>query len=226
MMMFRKCLILTYFISIMLCISGCAGNETMFTSYMENKYEEAFTCIEPTGGQLGSPSHEAWMGSSRFPGERILVGRYKGNDGKYRFYDNYMAFLLHGEAQEALDSVTGEVFQNYRIFFKVPPVVLNAGPENYGLDAYLKDPMADLSITIISCSERDESKLKELAEAFGSHGIAVKGILFFTGNDFSRDTVTEENIEEYEYREGWYRARVNFSIEEDGSISYEHWNDE
>lgn len=199
------------------------NKEKMFVSYMEEKYGEAFTYIEPTGGQIGGNSSECWMKNERFGDERILAARYLGKDGEYAFCDNYMAVLLHEDAWQEINAIAGEVFEDYLLYFPVPPVILTAGPQDYELEDYLTDPAADLSITIVTYSDRNDTKLSRMAEAFGRQGIAVHGLLIFAGSELDRELVTEDNVEQYELKDGWYQAKANFFIESDGTISYVKW---
>ena len=210
------------FLAGMFCLGGCMNQEKMFVSYMEEKYGEKFAYIEPTGGQLGRASSECWMRSEQFPEQRILAARYQGEDGKFTFYDNYMAVLLHEDAWKEINSVVGTVFDDYQLFFFVTPAVLTAGPD-YTLEDYLKDPAANLSITIVSYSDRNETSLSRMAEAFGERGIAVHGLLFFADSGMDRGMITEDNIENYEVKSDWFQARANFTIESDGTVSYERW---
>lgn len=197
--------------------------EDMFVSYLEDKYDETFSYIEPTGGQIGGTSSEAWLKSTRFPDERILAARYMGADGKYRFYDNYMAILLHDDAETVIKEILNGVFDDYKLYFPIPMVVLRDGDKGYCLSDYLKDPGADLQIIIFAFSNTEKNMVNHIAEAFGSHEIAVHVQLIFTGENFEGSRINEDNIEKYYLTDEWYDGKVTFSIENDGVISFEKW---
>lgn len=219
----KKYIAFLLLLSSFIFLEGCSSKERMFVSYLENKYGETFYYIEPTGGQIGGTSSEAWLKCDRFPGERILAARYKGADGKYRFYDNYMAFLLHDEAELTIKRILDEIFENYILHFPVPLVVLRDGTPEYGLEDYLKDPGADFYITIISYSDIDKKTINYLADAFKKQGIVSNIQIFFTGVNFDQKDITDSNIKRYILTDGWYQARVTFFFEEDGTIRNERW---
>lgn len=199
------------------------NTEKKMVSYMEEKYGETFTYIGPKGGQLGSTTAKAWVKCERFPEAKILVASYEKAGRNVVYDDNYMAFLLHEDAYEAIDAIVRQVFSDYQLFFSVPDATFEADPASYGLEDYLEDTHTDLAITLISFSEKEEGQLEQLAKAFGEQHIGIKGLLFYAGADADRNLITEENRAVYEAKDDWHRVGVNFRFESDGTISYESW---
>lgn len=204
-------------------LGGCMNSEKAFVNYMKEKYGESFIYIESWGGQPGSKSSGAILKSENFIRNTIRVARYENGEGKFDYYDNYMAVKLHEDAYAELNKIIKQVCPDADLFFDVPGALLDANPVSYGLEDYLTAPDANLSIMIVNYAEQEEGVLQEIAKAFGERGIAVHGILFFAGEGMPFGSITESDLDKLDSDENWYQACVNFYIESDGSISYEYW---
>ena len=75
--------------------------------YMQEKYGEAFTWVEPVDGQFGNAQKSGHVASPAFPGERILVTGIPGE--RESFSDNYIAYLRQEEATRQLQAIASSV---------------------------------------------------------------------------------------------------------------------
>lgn len=191
-------------------------------SYMEERYGITFTYLEETNGTFGGKSFTARLSCQEIPGAVILASCQKQDGGMY-YTDNYMAHRFHESAFQKIDGAVSQVFEDYRMFFRTPDVLLDVKmPEDYTLENYLADPLAFKSVHILVSEEVDETAFQALMDAFAGASISVKGLVAVQENWTETAGVTEETLGDYLANPDRVRTQVNFALE-NGQLQYEKW---
>jgi len=114
--------IVAVIIIMLVSFTGCGkrldGKEIV--RYMEKKYDEKFTYVDVTGGQLGGKSLTLRLEPEKYPGEIILASCELKKDGdkvKKAFDDNYMDLVFEEQTREILEKITKEVYGECKVFY-------------------------------------------------------------------------------------------------------------
>lgn len=209
-------------------ISGCGiiqSNHDDYIKYLSNKYNDTFVFIEPTSGSLTTSNHEAFFKSEKYPNERILVGKYKGDNGDYFFRDNYIAVSLHDKAKEKIDIAINQVItsENHSLFFHIPLETLPVDINN--LNDYLENNYNGISITVVIHTnnyDESENQFNRLIESFGNNKIKVRGSIVWSNKQVETGE-HELNPLEYTAKESDHYKMVNFEIDNTGELLYSRW---
>lgn len=210
----------------LIMVTGCQGGymskSKNIVSYMEERYGTAFTYLGETNGMFGEQAFTAQLSCSDIP-NTVILASYQKRDGEMYYADNYPAYQFHKDAFQKIDGAVRQVFADYRLFFRVPDVLLTIdNPEDYMLEDYLADPLAFKSIYILVCNEVDKAEFQELMKAFEMASISVKGLLATPRNWPETAAVTEESIGDYLANPDRLKMQVNFTLE-NGVLWNEKW---
>lgn len=206
------------------CLGGCMSESSKIISYMEERYGNTFTYAGETNGIFGNRAFTARLTCPDYPDDVILASCVEQEeDGKEVYADNYMAVRYHDGAFQKIDEAAGQVFEDYRLFFRVPDVLMRIEePEQYTLEDYLADPDAFKSVRILTGKDVDEKTFQALMNAFEDAGISVKGLVAVPVNPSELETIGEKDVDSF--LAGWdrVRAQVNFNLR-NGTLIDEKW---
>jgi len=203
-------------IIILVSFNGCGkrldGKEIV--RYMEKKYDEKFTYVDVTGGQLGGKSLTLRLEPEKYPGEIILASCELKKDGdkvKKAFDDNYMDLVFEEQTREILEKITKEVYGECKVFFsrnefELLPVEI--GPKtkfseytSYGVS---------ISYSILLNNSHDLNKKDELSskliKLLKQNNIKCAANVFYLKDDKLYKEIKERSefplFAEYYYNEG------------------------
>lgn len=211
-------------VALAVCLGGCMSRSKKIISYMEERYGTTFTYAGETNGIFGNRAFTARLNCPDYPDQVILAScAEQGEDGKEVYADNYMAVRFHDGAFQKIDETIGQVFEDYRLFFRVPDVLMVIEePEGYTQEDYLADPNAFKSIRILTGNEVDETSFQALMSAFEDAGISVKGLVAVPENPSEPGAIGEEDVDSFLAGPDRVRVQVNFDLE-NGTLTYEKW---
>lgn len=211
-------------VALAVCLGGCMNRSKKIISYMEERYGTTFTYAGETNGIFGNQTFTARLNCPDYPDQVILASCVEQEeDGKEVYADNYMAVRFHDGAFQKIDETIGQVFEDYRLFFRVPDVLMIIEePESYTLEDYLADPKAFKSIRILTGDEVDEAAFQALTQAFEEAEISVKGLVAVPRDPSDLETISEEEAGSFLAGQDWVRVQVNFNLR-NGTLTDEKW---
>lgn len=200
--------------------------EKTVLEFLETKYKEGFSSIEPYGARLGS---EVWMflvSPESFPLDRIVVAYIENDDGSWQCADNYVAYLYRDRFRKMLDSLLGTLFQDYKVFQKISqsPLPVEFGPQTLFED-YISSPASRITATIVVNSDKVDQReeiIEHLRASLVAKGALLSGKLYFAKDDFY-DGIDESNLACHVNRPDWYHCYASFSMDEAGRFLYLNW---
>lgn len=201
-----------------------ASNE--YESYLElvhlNEYEnyldELARCEEEYDAE-----HFVPIKSNIYPEAEIYV---VVNDifGEATYRDNFLAYVYHDEAQQKIEEAISAVYSDFWMYFPVPSAVFDLDPETTGVKEYLSEDDADIKITLLAYDqEANDKKLDALVESFKKNGIAVECTVVFTSREQGGAAASEDALQTYMSKTGWYDDIAEFSIRSNGQLEYRKW---
>lgn len=204
------------------------GEESKMVAYMEHKYGESFSVMEPYAGQLGKDYMMLRVRSNDRNQEGILV-RASGTE-KISYQDNYLAYLLKEKIEQRLARIAGQSFGECKVFYQIPELVFPAEfPAHMEADAFLRHPLSKVRVYIYVRSFTDLQDLKERADDFflqtQSRGYIVGGVISCPLDGGMYEMVTEENYKGDIYQGYQSVVEAVFSMDERG-VMYLEWKGE
>lgn len=208
-------------LAVMMGVTGCMINRTSFqeeaVSYMEEKYDESFTWIDPVDGQLGSSRKRGYVSSSNFPGEKILVEGDRGE--KETFRDNYVAYLQNAEACQELQTIASAVDENWKAFCSPEEIGLSLGKEASALE-YLQNGacLTSLFVPREGWLEARDTKMEEFRRVLWEKGISAN-ITVYTLPAGELSSLTRDTYSGYTNSSGAGR----FVMDREGNFAVSKW---
>ena len=192
-------------IGLLLVIEGSRMREMeRMISYMEEKYGEAFSPVQPFGGQLGKNLDALELKSEKFKGGGILVRRIYLKEQEV-MQDNYLAFLLEREITCRIAAAAEQAFGESSVVYQIPELVFPADfPAKMSAEEFLRNPWSMVKVTIMPAAAEDRPA--EKADIFFSilkeKGYIIGGTVLFSSGQ-----------------------RLIFSMGEEGTIRYLEWRE-
>ncbi|MBS6395833.1 MAG: hypothetical protein KH452_01595 [Clostridiales bacterium] len=203
-------------------LGGCMSTGKKIVSYMEERYGNEFEYEGETNGIFGDKSFTAKLSSPDYP-EAVILASKAERDGKEFYSDNFLAFRYHDQAYRRIEEAVDQVFDDYKLFFRVPDVLLPVDdPEGYTVEDYMADPSAFKSIRVMTAEAVDRASFLALMDAFADADIAVKGVLAVPEDPSKIAGLTEEDVDAFLANRDRLLVQVNFKIE-DSTVIHEDW---
>lgn len=205
------------------------GEQRKMVAYMEQKYGESFSVIEPCGGQLGKDYTMLRMRSNDRNQEGILV-RASGKEETV-YQDNYLAYLLKEKIVQQLTKPAREAFGECKVFYRIPESVFPAEfPAHMEADAFLRHPLARVRVYIYvrnhPCLPDIKGRVDDFFSMLQSRGYIVGGVISFPRDVGMYEIITEENFRGDVYQGYQSMAEAVFSMDENGDVMYLEWKGE
>lgn len=217
----KKIWLLPALLAVAIGVTGCMAGRNSFqeeaVSYMEEKYGESFTWLEPVGGQLGSSLKSGYVASRRFPGEKILVEGERGK--KEGFKDNYTAYLRNEEACIELQKIVSSVDAAWKAFCRPEEIGLSMGKEASALE-YLQKGAC---ITVLFVPQENwetvrDDRMEDLRKALWSRGLSAN-ITVYTLPGEELSALTRDTYAGHMYGSGAGR----FVMDKEGNFAVSKW---
>lgn len=213
--------------------SGCSMKEKMsaedrIVSEMEEKYGEKFEFDAWAWEHYGSEDKNAYVTCESLPEKRIVVEQREKADGGFSYSDDYMAYKYEDELKTKLEKVIKSVYQKAKVILMLDSSQFpeTMGPKMTGQEI-MQNEETVFSLYIIVNQAVDEDlkneQLETLRQKFEDEKIRVNGDLFFTTDETAWASITEENYSEWDYREDWYEACCQFSMDKAYELYYADW---
>lgn len=144
--------------------------------------------------------------------------------GETTYRDNFLAYVYHDEAQQKIEEAISAVYSDFWMDFSVPSAVFDLDPETTGVKEYLSEDDADIKITLLAYDqEANDKNLDALVESFKKNGIAVECTVVFTSREQGEAAASEDALQTYMSKTGWYDDIAEFSIRSNGQLEYRKW---
>ena len=144
--------------------------------------------------------------------------------GETTYRDNFLAYVYHDEAQQKIEEAISAVYSDFWMDFPVPSAVFDLDPETTGVKEYLSEDDADIKITMLAYDqEANDKNLDALVESFKKNGIAVECTVVFTSREQGGAAASEDALQTYMSKTGWYDDIAEFSIRSNGQLEYRKW---
>lgn len=144
--------------------------------------------------------------------------------GETTYRDNFLAYVYHDEAQQKIEEAISTVYSDFWMDFPVPSAVFDLDPETTGVKEYLSEDDADIKITLLAYDqEANDKNLDALVESFKKNGIAVECTVVFTSREQGGAAASEDALQTYMSKTGWYDDIAEFSIRSNGQLEYRKW---
>lgn len=144
--------------------------------------------------------------------------------GETTYRDNFLAYVYHDEAQQKIEEAISAVYSDFWMDFPVPSAVFDLDPETTGVKEYLSEDDADIKITLLAYDqEANDKKLDALVESFKKNGITVECTVVFTSREQGGAAASEDALQTYMSKTGWYDDIAEFSIRSNGQLEYRKW---
>ena len=144
--------------------------------------------------------------------------------GEATYRDNFLAYVYHDEAQQKIEEAISTVYSDFWMDFPVPSAVFDLDPETTGVKEYLSEDDADIKITLLAYDqEANDKNLDALVESFKKNGIAVECTVVFTSREQGGAAASEDALQTYMSKTGWYDGIAKFSLLSNGQLEYIKW---
>lgn len=144
--------------------------------------------------------------------------------GETTYRDNFLAYVYHDEAQQKIEEAISAVYSDFWMDFPVPSAVFDLDPETTGVKEYLSEDDADIKITLLAYDqETNDKNLDALVESFKKNGIAVECTVVFTSREQGGAAASEDALQTYMSKTGWYDGIAKFSLLSNGQLEYIKW---
>lgn len=154
--------------------------------------------------------------------ELYVVANNILEEATYR--DNFLAYVYHDEARQKIEDAISTVYSDFWMDFPVPSAVFDLDPETTGVKEYLSEDDADLKITLLAYDqEANDKNLDALVESFKKNGIAVECTVVFTSREQGEAAASEDALQTYMSKTGWYDGIAEFSLLSNGQLEYKKW---
>lgn len=198
-----------------------------FTGYVE---QFALTDDHELLGEIRShdgvaADEDTYVYSSPSRSSQIIAERRKGaTETITGDRDNFLAYVYHDGAQQKIEEAISAVYSDFWMYFPVPSAVFDLDPETTGVKEYLSEDDADIKITLLAYDqEANDKKLDALVESFKKNGIAVECTVVFTSREQGGAAASEDALQTYMSKTGWYDDIAEFSIRSNGQLEYRKW---
>lgn len=161
--------------------------------------------------------------SNIYPEAEIYV---VANDilGEATYRDIFLGYVYHDEAKQKIEDAISVVYSDFWMDFPVPSAVFDLDPETTGVKEYLSEDDADLKITLLAYDqEANDKNLDALVESFKKNGIAVECTVVFTSREQGEAAASEDALQTYMSKTGWYDGIAEFSLLSNGQLEYKKW---
>jgi len=196
--------------------------------YMEKKYDEKFTYVDVTGGQLGGKSLTLRLEPEKYPGEIILASCELKKDGdkvKKAFDDNYMDLVFEEQTRELLEKITKEVYGECKVFydrneFELLPVEM--GPKTKFSD-YTSYGISKIYEIVLDNSQdlnkKDEQVLKLMEKLKENEIVISVSIEYLKDDNVYNKIVIWDDIPRM--GKGWFHSKTDISMDSEYNYEYE-----
>lgn len=209
-----------------LCLHQKGEMEQML-EYMERKYKEPFTALEPYAGQFGKPYSMLKVKSSCSKTDGILVRAVKEENG-YVYQDNYLAYLLREQIEQQVKIIAKPVFGECKVFYKIPEMVFPADfPADMKMDVFLKNPYSMVRIYLYIRKDSPDMKeqLEQFLTALQEKGYLIGGVISCPLDEKSYRMITRANFTRDVYLGYQYKTEAIFSMDVEGNLAYLEWKE-
>lgn len=196
--------------------------------YMEKKYDEKFTYVDVTGGQLGGKSLTLRLEPEKYPGEIILASCELKKDGDKtwkKFNDNYMGLVFEEQTQEVLEKITKDVYGECKVFYSRDESVLlstDIGPKTK-FSEYASSGASLLYAIVLDNSQdlnKKDEKILELIEKLKENKVLSSFRIEYLKDDNVYDKINVwEDVPKM--GEQWFNARTAISLDREYNYKYE-----
>lgn len=231
MALLKKIFIILFFcILFLLALSSIkkkpmSAKESMLV-HMEEKYDETFEFIEEKRGRAYKSGYTIRLASTQFPEADIMVTQLKDGDGSVIYLDNYMSYVYYSEAKQWIEEAIGSVFDDFWVYFPIPRGTFDINPDRFGIEDYLREEQADLSITVLIFGEdANDKNLEALINSFAQNGIVTECTAVFTSREHGEAAASKETLSKYMAKTGWYEGIADFWVLADGRTGYRSWRE-
>lgn len=199
----------------------------MMMEHMREKYNEDFVFVNINTEIWTAPYTEMIVKSGKFPGQRIVVQRYKETGV---IVDNYMDFYMKERIEKALTEIVKGIYPKSKVFYRSGgrPVPNSVTPD-MDISEYSKIRLPGLPVTI--CIEdggyetNKDNKIEKLRKALEERKYKCNLDVFYI-REGKIDLISEENVTEVltgTHNAEWVLLRGGFNTKDTFEFSYSKW---
>lgn len=221
---------------LMIGVCGCMNTSTnnpKFTvdeilRYMNEKYGEEFTYIEPVDvNQPTASSFAVFVTTGRFENEKIFVECVLNTADQSKTYtDNYHSYLYKEETRKLLTDLTVSIYPDAKVRYAIEKKS-SSSDDSVGIlsfEDYLSRSSSSISYMIMLSPDHDTSTYKEefemLFEKFKENGVVCRVTIAYAEDANQYDTfVCDAWTSEFEK----YKLHGNILINSNFDIVFEEW---
>lgn len=208
--------------------TGCQHQtyQRQMLDYINEKYQDAFTYIEPYGGAIGSEDKFIFVENEKYAGERILVGCTLENGRATDIRDNLPAILLREELVTELERIVVEVYGDGRVFFRTPHVLLPADfDERTSLEEYTSYPGGQLTATFLirGNGETSAADADTLREKLAESQIKLSGVIAYVSDDAAYEELDWDAVNNLLSTDDGFILRGYFALNDQHEFIYLDW---
>lgn len=216
-------------IGIIITLSGCGEKKTKLLvddciNYMETKYDESFTYLEPGKNQT-TRTMTLYVKSDNFPDSRIFVTEELIDGTKY-FHDNYVAVKYKNDTIHLFTKLSKDVFGDCRIIYCVDDGMFLSDDfdSNTSFLEYISNAKSRISMTILLPPEHTdlnkEEELNRMYSALCENNFICTFNVYYTNN---RHNYEEIQMDEMWLTRDWFTANGQITMTDDDPIKSQLW---
>lgn len=220
----------------MIGVCGCMNTSTnnpKFTvdeilQYMNEKYGEEFTYIEPVDvNQPTASSFSIFVENESYPDKKIYAKCLFNTDtGEKQFCDNYVSFMYEDDVRTVLTELSQEVYGDAKVRYALNDTAASSDSTEDipSLEQYLSRTSSAISYMILLPDEHDEALYKEELEALRD-ALKKKKVVCSITIAYSKDRAQYDSFvtDKWTNEHVVYKLRGDVRIGEDFEIKFEEW---
>lgn len=210
----------------LLNLSACGlftSREDDMLDYMEKKYGESFTTVEPFGGQLGS-KYTMILVKGTYAEDALVRVVYE--EAPLVYQDNYLGFIHKQEIETLLEPLAEQAFGTCKLFYKVPRMVFPVETTKHTTaEELLGNPYTMTRIYVYpkDNSEDNSSKIDMLQQQLAEKGYCIGVIISFPPDEKWYDFITEDTFVGAVYQGYEADEEIVFQMDREGGYRSLYW---